>query len=276
MSDHTAVIEASSRVRPSDRQSRAPAGANQRDRQRIAGARLFAELGPTITLWRVRSAAGISNGNAAGSYQTVEELLADVLTEHLHALGNAVCAAHDDAARFAPEYLLERLIRAWFDAAAEARHAHRTFLSCTHALPEAPRRDIDLRLRIIIELMQAAIAAAVPALAEKSDAALILFPVIRAALSDPFQWLAPPDPGLRQADARRITGMLLAAAEAEAAGAWPRCGAVEGADRGFNPVTLDCRQTRVRLREVLDGAEAGGDITITRRGKPIARVIRVR
>ncbi|MEO9188787.1 MAG: type II toxin-antitoxin system prevent-host-death family antitoxin [Acetobacteraceae bacterium] len=248
----------------------------QRERQRFAAARLFAELGPNVTLWRVRSSAGISNGNAAGSYQTIEELLNDVLTEHLAALSNAVSAAHDDAARFAPEHLLERLIRAWLDAVAESPHAHRTFLFCRHAVGEAARRDLDIRLRVIIELMQAAIAAAVPALSAKSDAALTMFPVIRAALSDPFRWLPPAEPETRQADARRLAGMLLAAAEAEANGAWPRCGAVEGAGRAFNPATLDCRQARIRLREVLDAAEAGGDITITRRGKPVARVIRVR
>lgn len=263
-------------ARHGDRRPRPPAGMAQRERQRIAGARLFAELGPNVTIFRVRAAAGVGYATGPNAYQTIGELLADILTEHLFTLGNAVCAAHDDAARFAPEHLLERLIRAYLDAAAEAPHAHRAFLFCAHALPEAPRRDLDIRLRVIIELMQDAIAAAVPGLSAKSDAALILFPVIRAVLSDPFRWLPTAEPEARQADARRLAGMLLAAAEAEATGAWPRCGAVDGAGRSFNPVTLDCRQARIRLREVLDAAEAGGDITITRRGKPVARVIRVR
>ncbi len=269
------AIDDAIRRRSADR-SRPSTAAVNRQRQRVAAARLFAEIGPNITMYRVRIAAGFSNGNGAGFYPTIEELLADLLTEHLAALTDAVCVAHDDAARFAPEHLLERTIRAWLDVTAASPHAHRAFLFCAHTLPEQRRRDLDIRLRVIIEMMQDAIAAAVPALAARSDAALILFPTIRAMLSDPFQWLEPPDPALRQADARRLTGMLLAAAEAEAAGVWPRCGGLEGAAPGIPPATIDCRQTRTRLREVLDGAEAGQDITITRRGKPVARVIRVR
>ncbi|MGH7212403.1 MAG: hypothetical protein ACREF1_13195, partial [Acetobacteraceae bacterium] len=249
----TDTIDGTLRRKPAEGDRPSTATLN-RQRQRAAAARLFAEFGPNITMYRVRTAAGFSNGNGAGFYSTIEELRADLLAEHLAALTVAVCAAHDDAARFAPGHLLERLIRAWLDGVAAAPHAHRAFLFCAHALPEEPRRDLDIRLRVIIEMMQDAVAAAVPALAAKSDAALILVPTLRALLSDPFRWLEPPDPAARQADARRFTGMLLAAAEAEAAGVWPSCGGLEGAIPGIPPATIDCRQTRTRLREVLDGA----------------------
>ncbi len=138
------------------------------------------------------------------------------------------------------------------------------------------RRDLDLRLRIIIELMQAAIIAAVPEIGAWSDAALLFYPLIRGLLCDPFHWIDRPEPERRRADARRLAGMLIAAAEAEATGFWPCCGAVDGAGLAFDPVTIDSRQARIRLRELLDAAALGADITITRRRKPVARVVRAR
>lgn len=243
-----------------------------RERQRVAAARLFAELGPEVSLWRIRTAAGLSG---PGVYQTRDEVLADIVTEHLIALGRAVGAAQDDNAMLAPPHLLERLVLGWLDAAARAPDEHRTLLFCAHVLPEQTRRDIDLRLRIILEVIQAAVLAALPASAGWSDAAL-LFPLIRGLLCDPFHWIDRPGPERRQADARRLAGMLIAAAEAEATGFWPRCGAVDGAGLAFDPVAIDTHQARVRLRELLDAAGMGADITITRRGKPAARMVRAR
>lgn len=253
-----------------------PAGMVNRERQRAAAARLFAELGPDISMWRIRTAAGVSHGNGAGAYQTRDEVLGDILTEHVIALSNAVAVAQDDHARLAPAHLLERLIHAWLEAAARAPDAHRALLFCAHALPEQARRDLDLRLRITIELMQDAIIAAVPEIGAWSDAALLFYPLIRGLLCDPFDWNDRPEPGRRQTHARRLAGMLIAAAEAEATGFWPRCGAVDGAGLAFDPVTIDTRQARIRLRELLDAAELGADITITRRRKPVARVVRAR
>lgn len=255
---------------------RPPAGAINRQRQRAAAAQLFAERGTGIPLSIIRTAAGATAAWGPGTYLSTADLLADLLTDHLLALSAAVAAAQDAAAHLPPEALLERLIRAYLDAVAAAPHAHRAFLFCTHHLPEEQRRALDLRLRIVIETMQAALAAAVPALAANPEAPLLLFPTIRAVLSDPFGWPVPPEAAQRQADGRRLAGMLIAAAEAEATGVWPRLGRVAGAEPGLDPIALTCRRARARFRDVLRAAEAGADVTITRRGKPVARVLATR
>ncbi len=253
--------------------SRAAIEAANRRRQLAAAARLFARQGSQVPLTAVRSAAGVGH-NMPGVYASVEILLEDLLTEHLLALCGAVCTAQDHFGDRAPEVLLEQLIRAWLEAMSHGLDAHRVWLFCRHRLSETQQRALDLRLRLIIELMQAALSAAVPALpAKRPNAALLMFPAIRAALSDPFHWPDPPDPAVRRADARRITGMLIAVAEAEAIGHWPRLGRLEGAEPGTPRIELNSRRARTEFRELLDAAEAGADILITRHGKPVVRMV---
>ncbi len=253
--------------------TRAAVEAENRRRQLQAAARLFARQGPRITLDAVRSAAGVGH-SMPGVYVSVETLLEDLLIDHLLALTGAVCTAQDHFGDRAPEVLLEQLIRAWLEAMSLNLDAHRAYLFCRHRLNEQQQRALDLRLRLIIELMQAALSAAVPALpAARPDAALLLFPAIRAALSDPYHWPDPPDPAMRQADARRITGMLIAVAEAEAIGHWPRLGRLEGAEPGTPRIELSVRRARAGFRELLDAAEEGADILIKRRGKPAVRMV---
>jgi prevent-host-death family protein len=249
-----------------------PAGWVARLRQRKAAARLFAERGLGVTLAGVRTAAGVGATSGAGAYLSIEELLYDLLTDHVFALSRAVCAAQEAHSRLPPEMLAERLIEAYLDAVAAGPDAHRAFLFCAHHLPEERRRGLDARLRFIIEMIHAALAEAVPGLAGASDSALRLFPAIRAALANPFHWPMAPEPAARAAEARRLAGMLIAAAEAEAAGSWRRLGRLAGAEPGMPPIDVSSRHVRPQLRVLLDAAEEGAEITITRHGRPVARL----
>jgi AcrR family transcriptional regulator len=244
------------------------------DRQRMCavGARLFAAIGPAVGMTQIRTEAKVHN-TSHGAHPTKQDLLADLLTEHLAALGAAVARAEEVAAGLAPEALLERLILAWMDGVAAAPDAHRAFLLCAHILPPDTQRALDLYRRIAIEQIQSALTAAVPALADHPEASLALYPLIRLLLSDPYSWPAPPESAERQSAARRLAGMLIAAAEAETLGHWPRLGLTQGPERGRPPLAVSYNQARVRLREILDGAEAGRDTIITRRGRVIARVV---
>ncbi len=80
---------------------------------------------------------------------------------------------------------------------------------------------------------------------------------------------------LRQRDARRLAGMLLAAARAETEGAWPLLGGTSGAASN-RVIAVDIRAARARFSELLKAAERGADITILRRTRRVARLVSAR
>ncbi|HET6182681.1 MAG TPA: hypothetical protein VFA03_03695 [Acetobacteraceae bacterium] len=263
-------------IHPSDRPRARRYGPGESVRARLheAAARVMAECGPRIALQPILIEAKVTSPRSIGAYSNIEALLADLLADHLLRLGAAVGAAEQEGAGAKPAALLERLILAWLDAAAAEPARHRVFLTCVHVLPDAVQRSLELRRRVAIEQMQAALSAAVPAL--RPESLLALYPLFCRMLSDVTIWPEPPAAEERRADARRIAGALLAIAEAEAAGHWPRLGRTEGPDPTLPPVTLDCRQIRRRFRHVLDAVLQGADIAITRRRRLVARIVPAR
>ncbi len=256
--------------------ARRPGAADRRQRLARVAARLFAAEGvDAIPMSRVAATAGLQSGAALNLYATREDMLADLLVAYLADLDAAVAAAHDRAGP-GPEHRLEAVLRAVLDAVAARPDEHRAFLFCIHRLPERDRRAILLRFQVVLETVHGPLAAAIPGLASRPAASETLLGTIRTLLSDPWRWPLPQEPATNQAEARRLAGMLLAAAAAETAGGWPALGAVAGADPAIAPVTLDCRTARARWSEVLRAAESGVDVTVTRRGRRVARVIATR
>jgi hypothetical protein len=259
-----------------DAQTQAPTRPALRDsvraRMRAAALPLLAALGPGLSIARIRAEARIHHPH--GGYPTVAALLADALSEHLHRLNHAVAAAEARTAALRPEARLEQLILAWSDTAAAAPDAHRVFLLCAHAVPPDTQQTLETYRRLAIERMEAALAAAVPALAARPEAALALYPLIRLLLSDPHAWPAPPDAEQRQSAARRLAGMLIAAAEAEATGHWPRLGAATGPAQNEPPPTLTAHQARANWSALLHDVGLGREFLITRHGHPAARLVR--
>lgn len=245
---------------------------------RRVGAALFAAEGvEAVTLSRLGSAAGAYAHMIARHYASPHAVLEDVLRTFLEELANAVGAAHDaahaPAADPAPERRLELVVRAFVEAVALHRDEYRALQFCVHRLDEEARGSVLLRYQVLLETIRELLESAVPALAGHDDARTTMLEVIRAQLSDPWSWQSPKGPEERAADARRITAILLAAATAETAGFWPALGKTKGA--GVRTLTLDVRNARARMSEVLKSAEHGIDITITRHGHRIARVVGV-
>ncbi|HET6182860.1 MAG TPA: type II toxin-antitoxin system prevent-host-death family antitoxin [Acetobacteraceae bacterium] len=247
-------------------------GLAERDRMRAAAARLLAVHGPEVTLTRIRVEAKV-HSTAAGTYTTLHHLMADLFSQHFAALGAAVAKAEDDQPGLAPEALLERLILAWLEGVAAAPETHRAYLLCAHALAEEHRRSIELRRRIAIEQMHAALAAAVPELAARPEAPDLFFPLFRLLLSDFHAWPASEASEAPAARARRIAGMLIAAAEAEARGNWLRLGPPGGLAPGRAPASVSANRARARFAVVLGAAAAGHEVLITRHNRPAARVV---
>lgn len=255
--------------------------AERKQRVCAAAARLFAHDGfEAATASRLNAAAKLTPSGFANLFASREEVLADLLTTHVLELMQEVGAAHDAAragdAAASPARGLEMLLRAFLDAVAQRPDAHRAFLFCVHRLPEAPRSSVLLRFQIVLEWMRDELVAAVPALAADSVAQQTLLETIRALLSDPWRWPSPVGPEQRQRDARRIAGMLLAAARAETEGYWPLLGGTSGAPARPPIVAVDIRAARARFGELLRATEHGADITILRRTRPVARLVSVR
>ncbi len=237
---------------------------------RAAAARLFARYSPTaVGLGSVAQAAGMGWRGADSLYSSRDDLLADLLIEHVIALTEAVGAACEADA--APQVRLEAMVRAWLDHVALHPDAHRCLLAAVHLLPERWQGSVQVRCRIVLELMMDALAAAVPGLAGRTEAMASLQGSLAAALNDGGFWPDPPEAAVRARLARRIAGMLLAAGAAELAGAWPVLGRV--ATEAGRSVAIASREARRRLPAVLDWAAAGTEVVITRRGKRVARVV---
>ena len=209
----------------------------------------------------------MSKAALQGYYANRRDLLLDMLDEHLFELNEAVGAAFD--ARPAGPSRLEAVVAAWLDHVAADPHAHRTLHFSAHLLPPEQREAVSLKHRICLETAYLALTGAAPALAERPDLTEPLLGTMRALLDDLTTWPEPDSPEDRTRRARRITGMLLAAASAETQGAWPALAPAEPA-----PQRVECSQARARFKELLDAVSAGANVTITRHGRPAVRLVR--
>ncbi len=254
-----------------------PIALARKQRVRETAARLFAEHGvEAVGLTRISDAAGLARPVAGQFYRGRQDLLAELLLDHLDRLTKAVCSAQDSHADAAPEVLVEVLVRAWLECVAAEPDQHRALIVNAHCLDGPARERAALRHLLVLETVYGALAAAVPGLADRAEAMAPLLATLRALLSDPWVWHERPDRPQRLAAARRIAGMMLAAARAQASGAWEALGRVEGAAPWRGRLTLECRDARARMRELLDAAEAGAEVVITRRGRISARVVGAR
>lgn len=243
-----------------------------------ASAALFATEGANAaTLGRLAVAGGMHPTTLGRIYPTAEAVLEAVLDAFITDLNTEVGAAHDAAhapdADTAPERRLEAVVAGFIEAVTRNEDAYRSFLFCVHHLEERERNSLLLRYQVILESIRDLLAAAVPALAENAGASETLLGTIRALLSDPWRWRSPRGPEERQAEARRVAGLLLAAATAETTGVWPALGTIAGNRTGLKSLTIGVRSARARFSEMLKAAEHGIDITLTRHGKRVARMV---
>ena len=259
----------------------APRHPSPADRRRDicrVGAALFAAEGvDALTITRLVGACGIDHHAFVRIYPSVAAVLEAVLNDFVADLNTDVGAAHDAAhapdADPAPERRLEAVVAGFIEAATRHADAHRAFLVCVHRVAETERGTLLLRYQVVLESVRDLLAAAVPALAENAEASDTLLGTIHTLLSDPWRWRSPRGPRERQAEARRVAGLLLAAAIAETTGVWPALGTIAGNRTGLKSLTIGVRTARARFSEMLKAAEFGMDITLTRHGKRVARMV---
>ena len=191
-------------------------------------------------------------------------------------LTEAVCPAFDRFETAAPATRLEAVMLAYLDRVAQETDAHRTLLFCTHLLDQRRGDLVRQRHAMILETMIETLAAAVPELAERPGAPAALLLTLRDLLSPAREWASVEEPEARRTRARRIVGMMLAAARAEAAERWAELGPAEGAPLAPRRVQVESRDVRVRIWELLDAVADGAEVVVTRRGVPAARLVGVR
>ncbi len=249
--------EAERRERPARGEQRRDPGEIELERRaavRAAAAELFAERGPLgVTRRQAGDAARVPVSAAERLYGSEAELLGDVLADFAHGLVMAVCVAFDRGEDFGPADRLEAVIRAWLDHVAGHRAANRAFLLGLPQAGEPYKAQVTSKYRTALDTVAEALVKVVPEFDVASDG---LVEMMRALLSDVWCW--PDGSGVegRGAAARRIAGVLTAAATAEARGTWAGFGPAAGMG-DVGPRVLDYTQARKRFSGVLDYVALG-------------------
>ena len=238
---------------------------------REAAAGLFAERGPVgVTRRHAADAAKVPGAAVERLYGSEAELLGDVLADFAHGLVMAVCVAFDAGEGLGPTGRLEGVVRAWLDYVSAHRAANRTFLLCLPRAGEPVKTQAASKYRTAVDTVVEALRKIAPELDEDPCEGLV--EMVRALLSDVWSWPDGARPEGRGAAARRIAGVLTAAAMAEARGSWAGFGPAAGAGEPGNRA-LDYTEARKRFSGVLDYVLAGGEVTVRRHGKPVGKVV---
>jgi AcrR family transcriptional regulator len=260
---------AASRPRHDGVRAMKPPEVQRRRLLRETAAPLFAEFGvAAVGLSRVALVAGVGKGTAERCFLNRDELLYDLLGEHVLALNATVCTAFDAAAPEGPWVQLDAVVAAWLEHVARHCAAHRCLLFCAHLLVPDRRERVAIRLRVLMETMMEPLVAATPGLAARTAAVESLLATLASLLNDTGFWPEPPAAEARAERAQLITGMMRAAAAAVMAGGWQGLG-------GTGPAqVLDGSAVRARWREVLAAVGDGAEVVVTQRGKRVALVVR--
>ncbi|HET6196283.1 MAG TPA: TetR/AcrR family transcriptional regulator [Acetobacteraceae bacterium] len=130
---------------------------------RRAAAQMIAERGVLkATMQGVGRAVKLRGSSLYHYYATREALFAEIMLEHLHALGLKVCAAFDATETAGPRQRLEAMIAAFLDAALAERNEHRLTLRSGDVLNEDKRHAVRVRTRSLVDLFGEVLALAVP------------------------------------------------------------------------------------------------------------------
>jgi len=189
---------------------------------RQVAARLFAERGvAAVGLASVGMVAQLPNRGVSYYYRNREDLLGDILVDHVLRLTELVCAAYDATEAAAPAARLNALVLAFHETVLRGRDAHRAMLFNLALLPPQWQSAVLGRYRLLLDTFVEPIRAAVPALS-LDHARGVLLPLLEQMLSGPVFWVEPLPAPAGDADelarhARLLTQLLFAAARAIAA-----------------------------------------------------------
>ena len=154
-------------------------------------------------------------------YRNREDLLGDILVDHVISLAQLVCAAYDETEGAEPLTRLDAMMLAFHDAVLRGRDAHRAMLFNLGLLPPAWQSAVLGRYRLLLDTFVEPLVQMVPAL-PRPHATAVLLPLLERLLSGPAFWVepiaAPPaDPQDLGRHARVLAQMVLTAAREIAA-----------------------------------------------------------
>jgi len=189
--------------------------ANDYDKKRLGilsqSATLFAQHGFTGTsITMIAEACGVSKALMYHYYKSKDDVLFDLLADHLNHLiakVDAAAATSDDKERLFAISIA--LLEAYRGADAE----HQVQISSLKLLPQAQQSVLKELERKLVVIFSDAIAAALPAVANKHDVLKPLTMSLFGMLNWHYLWFRDGKGMTREAYARMAAGLVLAGAE---------------------------------------------------------------
>ncbi len=185
-----------------------PETALKRRSIRQTAARMIAEKGVLrATMQGFTRAMHLNGMSLYYYYSSREELLADIMVEHLDTLMRRVCDAYDLTEAATAEQRLEAMIGAFLGFALTERNEHRLMLRSGDVLDERGRVSVRGRYRVLADLFAEVLLAAVPVAAPV--AAKLAAMSVLGTLSCAALWFREDGPVDVAAYARMLTGMAV-------------------------------------------------------------------
>ena len=190
--------------------------ANDYDKKRLGilsrSARLFAQHGFTGTsITMIADACGVSKALMYHYYDSKDDVLFDVLSDHLKHLVAVVEASANSSAD--PRERLIAISTALLEAYRGADAEHQVQISSLKLLPPVQQETIKEMERRLVRIVSDAIADALPAVAKKHDVLLPLTMSLFGMLNWHYLWFRDGKGMTRDAYARMATGLVLAGAD---------------------------------------------------------------
>ncbi len=166
--------------------------AEKRRRLRVVAARMFAERGVAATsLQGLARHAGIGAGRVGFYYDGKQDLLAEVMHDHLAALGLRIDIAAAAEADARPEDQLIAMVEAFLAGVQADRASHLVLLQETKSLTEAERRMVASRYKLMAYAFGDPLAAAVPALRPRPALTKVVALSLATLASGSAVWFRP-------------------------------------------------------------------------------------
>jgi AcrR family transcriptional regulator len=187
---------------------------------RRTAARIAAEQGIwKLSVRAVATAMTLCSPTVAYYYPNREDLIADIVTEHVANLSDRVSEAMAGAVSLGPAGELEAFATAFLRVALDENNEHRLLIRGGDVLPARDLNSVGTRWRVLTEIVSGRILAHVPSLAGRPGVAEILARTLLDALSGAALWFTA-EGALRVEDhAALIVEMTLAGAARAATGA---------------------------------------------------------
>jgi TetR/AcrR family transcriptional regulator, cholesterol catabolism regulator len=161
----------------------------KRRQLRDAAASLFAEHGAAgASLQGLARRAGIGPGRVTYYYDGKPDLLAEIMHDHLAALGLRVDVAAAAEAGGRPEDQLQAMVLAYLEGVQADRAAHLVLMQERPSLTEAERRIVTARYKLLAYSFRDPLIAAVPGLRPHPDLARVVALTLAGMASNTAFW----------------------------------------------------------------------------------------